>query len=258
MYEAMNEFFTCKSLTEEQEQEIVGFYAKTLKNIATHGRPHQQHAAHVVHHYADGARSLGLTEREIKHEMEKIKDRQKHETDDKKKNSPYAKPMKMIPKINKSVDYRKKYSIMEKANIVEGHAIWRGTPIVNYHVPLPCIGKHVVKNVDRTFTNLKAIRKDAHKQKNDYRIGLNRVQTTNNTNLWDMLRYKQIPCESLKNVLKEVYGAYTTHVKMQPLNDKAKYVAYSIHDFSTLFAKDDSDDEAGDDEQRVFSVQSRK
>lgn len=109
MYEVMNEFFNCKSLGADQEREIVGFYAKTLKHIHTH-KPHQQHAAHVVHHYADGARSLGLTEKEIKQEIDKIREKQKCEKNEKKRNSPYANPMRMIPRMDKSIEYKKKYS----------------------------------------------------------------------------------------------------------------------------------------------------
>jgi len=242
MYEVMNEFFNSKSLAEEEEQAIVGFYAKTMKHIS-HTKPHQHHAAHVVHHYADGARSLGLTEKEIKKEIEKIKEKQQHETNAKKRNSPYAKPMQMIPRIPKSIEYKKKYDVMSRNNIKEGHLIWRGTPIVNYHVKLPRISV----NCDTTFENLKKIRKKASKENNNYRKGLSEVQTGNSRKLWSMLRYKHIPCERLQDVIKEVYGAYTTHVRMQPLGNKPRYVAYSVHDFKTVFPEltdsEDSDDE---------------
>ena len=73
------------------------------------------------------------------------------------------------------------------------------------------------------------------------------VQTGNSRKLWSMLRYKHIPCERLQDVIKEVYGAYTTHVRMQPLGNKPRYVAYSVHDFKTVFPEltdsEDSDDE---------------
>jgi len=247
MYEVMNEFFNSKFLGEEEEHQIVGFYAKTLKHVS-HGRPHQQHAAHVVHHYADGARSLGLTEKEIKQEIAKIKEKQKHETNAKKRNSPYAKPMQMIPRIPKSIEYKKKYDVMSRNNIKEGHLIWRGTPIVNYHVKLPRISV----DVEKSFENLKKIRKKAVKENNNYRVGLSEVQKVNSGKLWSMLRYKHIPCTRLKEVIKEVYGAYTTHVRMQPLEDKPKYVAYSVHDFKTVFPdltdSEDSDDDLTDPE----------
>merc|ERR1712159_622150 len=251
MYEVMNEFFNCKSLGADQEREIVGFYAKTLKHIHSH-KPHQQHAAHVVHHYADGARSLGLTEKEIKEEIDKIREKQKHEKNDKKRNSPYAKPMQMIPRIHKSIEYKKKYNVMSKNNIKEGHLIWRGTPIVNYQVKLPTIEV----NYSTTFENLKKIRKKSHAKNNQYRIGLSDVQKTNNKKLWSMLRYEHIPCERLKDVLKEVYGAYTTHVTMQPLDSKPRYVAYSIHDFKSVFP-DFSDSEDEDDEEQNTLEQKR-
>jgi len=242
MYEVMNEFFNCKSLGADQEREIVGFYAKTLKHIHTH-KPHQQHAAHVVHHYADGARSLGLTEKEIKQEIDKIREKQKCEKNEKKRNSPYANPMRMIPRMDKSIEYKKKYNVMSRNNTKEGHLIWRGTPIVNYKVNLP----RLEVNWSKTFENLKKIRHKAHDKNNQYRIGLSEVQKTNNKKLWSMLRYQHIPCERLKDVLTEVYGAYTTHVTMQPLDSKPRYVAYSIHDFKSVFPDlSDSDDEDGE------------
>lgn len=239
MYEVMNEFFNCKSLGADQEREIVGFYAKTLKHIHSH-KPHQQHAAHVVHHYADGARSLGLTEKEIKEEIDKIREKQRCEKNEKKRNSPYANPMRMIPRMDKSIEYKKKYNVMSRNNIKEGHLIWRGTPIVNYQVKLP----RLEVKCSKTFENLNKIRHKAHDKNNHYRIGLSDVQKTNNKKLWSMLRYQHIPCERLKDVLKEVYGAYTTHVTMQPLDSKPRYVAYSIHDFKSVFPDlSDSDDD---------------
>uniref|UniRef100_H2YYC4 Uncharacterized protein n=1 Tax=Ciona savignyi TaxID=51511 RepID=H2YYC4_CIOSA len=54
------------------------------------------HAAHVVHHYANGARSLGLTEKEIFNQIETIKQLAQNEGDDKKRNSPYAHPIQLI------------------------------------------------------------------------------------------------------------------------------------------------------------------
>jgi len=247
MYEVMNEFFNCKSLGADQEREIVGFYAKTLKHIHSH-KPHQQHAAHVVHHYADGARSLGLTEKEIKEEIDKIREKQRCEKNEKKRNSPYANPMRMIPRMDKSIEYKKKYNVMSRNNIKEGHLIWRGTPIVNYQVKLP----RLEVKCSKTFENLKKIRHKAHDKNNQYRIGLSDVQKTNNKKLWSMLRYQHIPCERLKDVLKEVYGAYTAHVTMQPLDSKPRYVAYSIHDFKSVFPDILSEDDSDDEEQNTL------
>merc|ERR1712159_525344 len=239
MYEVMNEFFNANSLSEEQEHEIVKYYAKLQKKATN--KQIQHHAAHVVHHYADGARSVGLTDKEIECQIQCIKEKQKHETNAMKRNSPYAKPMQMIPRIQQNKEYRKKYKIMSKNNAEETLAIWRGTPIVNYRVNLP----RITVQDEKTFENLKKIRSKVYKVNNDYRVQLSSVQRRNSENLWSNLRHKHIPNERLKDILKEVYGAYTTHVRLQPLNYKPKQIAYSVHDFAAVFS---SDDDSSDDD----------
>lgn len=239
MYEVMNEFFNSKSLSEEQEQEIVKFYAKTMNNIQHH-KTYTPHAAHVVHHYADGARSLGLTEKEISCQIEAIKEQNRVESNKQKKYSPYAKPMGMIPPIAKNDEYKKKYKVMAANNLKEACAIWRDKPIVNYKVQLPSI---TVKE-EKCAENLKLIRKRTGKVRNKYRIQLSEKQKINSEKIWESLRFKKIPNQRLKDIIEEVFDAYTTVTRMHPLNDKPKTVAYSIHDFAQMF-EDDSDDDSG-------------
>ena len=237
MYEVMNEFFNSKSLSEEQEEQIVGFYAKTMKTIHQ-DKKYTPHAAHVVHHYADGARSLGLTEKEIEHQIEAIKEQQRIETNEVKKHSPYAKPMAMIPAIPKNDKYRKKYKVMAANNEKEACAIWRDKPIVNYKVQLPSI---TVKE-EKCAENLQVIRNKTAKVKNLYRVHLSEVQKQNSEKIWASLRFKKIPNQRLQDIVEEVFSAYTTNVRMQPLQDKPNYIAYSVDDFENVF-QDDSDSE---------------
>ena len=203
MYEVMNEFFNSNALTAEQEEEIVGFYAKTMKTIHHH-KHHTPHAAHVVHHYADGARSLGLTEKEIEHQINAIKKQRRCEKNQQKKHSPYAKPMAMIPPIPKNDKYKKKYKVMSSNNRKEASAIWRDKPIVNYKVKLPSI---TVKE-EKCAENLKLIRKKTGKVKNNYRVKLSEVQADNTNKIWDSLRVKKIPNQRLQDMVEEVFSAY--------------------------------------------------
>uniref|UniRef100_H2YYC3 EF-hand domain-containing protein n=1 Tax=Ciona savignyi TaxID=51511 RepID=H2YYC3_CIOSA len=91
MYQVMSKFIKRSVLAESQRAEIVGYYTRKLRKVA---KKHiLMHAAHVVHHYANGARSLGLTEKEIFNQIETIKQLAQNEGDDKKRNSPYAHPI---------------------------------------------------------------------------------------------------------------------------------------------------------------------
>jgi len=236
MYEVMNEFFNSKSLSAEQEDQIVGFYAQTLKSVH-HDKKYTPHAAHVVHHYADGARSLGLTEKEIEHQIEAIKEQQRVETNQQKKHSPYAKPMAMIPAIPKNDKYRKKYKVMAASNEREACAIWRDKPIVNYQVQLPSI---TVKE-EKCAENLKLIRNKTAKVKNLYRVQLSEVQKNNSEKIWASLRFKKIPNQRLQDIVEEVFSAYTTNVRMQPLKDRPNYVAYTLDDYDNVFAEGDEE-----------------
>lgn len=202
-------------------------------NHFSHDKKYTPHAAHVVHHYADGARSLGLTEKEIQHQIDIINEQQKCETNEQKRNSPYAKPMAMIPPIAKTDEYKKKFTVMARNNEIENLAIWRDTPIINYHVDLPSI---TVKE-EICAENLKLIRKKTYSVKNDYRIKLSKVQKDNSDNLWSTLRYQNIPNERLKDILKCVYGAYTTNVRMQPL----KWSSTLTNNNPKVFSDIDSD-----------------
>lgn len=240
MYEVMNEFFNSKSLSEEQEEQIVSFYAKTMNNMHHH-KTYTPHAAHVVHHYADGARSLGLTEKEISCQIEAIKEQQRVETNKQKKYSPYANPMAMIPPIAKNDEYKKKYKVMAANNQKEACAIWRDKPIVNYKVQLPSI---TVKE-EKCAENLKLIRKRTGKVRNKYRIKLSEQQKEFSTQIWDSLRFRKIPNQRLQDIIEEVFEAYTKVTRMQPLKDKPKTVAYSLHDFASIFNENDSDDDSG-------------
>lgn len=48
----MSEFISKSCLKENQRNEIVGYYTRKFKKVAK--KHNLIHAAHVVHHYADG------------------------------------------------------------------------------------------------------------------------------------------------------------------------------------------------------------
>jgi hypothetical protein len=252
MYEVMNKFFNSTGLGKHKKEKILDFYKTTMKHFTNN--PKNQHAAHVVHHYADGARSLGLTEKEIKKQIDLIKENRRHEKNTQKKNSPYAKPMNLIPKIDKNTSYKKTYNEMIKSYKRERSHIWKGECIVNYRVDLPKIERPNEQKIKKKFQeyenmdNLNAIRRKTRKVYNEYRVKLSNQQTANNDNLWKTLRCQQITQHNkrLRDILKEVYGAYTKHVVLQPLSSKKRHVAYKLHDFSELFSDfSDTDDEQG-------------
>lgn len=128
---------------------------------------------------------------------------------------------------------------MASSNQKEACAIWRDKPIVNYKVQLPSI---TVKE-EKCAENLKLIRNKTAKVKNLYRIHLSEVQKENSEKIWDSLRFKKIPNQRLKDIVEEVFSAYTTNVRMKPLKDKPNYIAYSVNDFAGIFDGNDSDDD---------------
>merc|ERR1712025_336537 len=137
--------------------------------------------------------------------------------------------------------YKKKYKVMASNNQKEACAIWRDKPIVNYKVQLPSI---TVKE-EKCAENLKRIRNKTAKVKNLYRVHLSEVQKANSEKIWASLRFKKIPNQRLKDIVEEVFSAYTTNVRMQPLQDKPNYIAYSVDDFENVFQNDSDSEGSG-------------
>lgn len=194
MYEVLSKFLSRSILEDPQRTEIVNYFTKKLRKVA---QKHPFiHAAHVVHHYADGARSLGLTEKEIFNQIETIKQNVLKEGDEKKKNSPYALPIQLILTPTDA----------NKSSKTQGKQPGWNTPRANnYQVKLPRIK---VKE-SKTFENVRNIRKKVETVKDDYYWNLSKAQHKNFNRLWTNLHVSNIPTNRLRTMMEGVYSAYT-------------------------------------------------
>nr|XP_039254021.1 spermatogenesis-associated protein 21-like [Styela clava] len=194
MYEVMSQFISRSCLKENQRNEIVGYYTRKLKTAAK--KHNLMHAAHVVHHYANGARSLGLTEKEIFNQIENIKKMAENEGDEKKKNSPYAHPIQLIltpTGTQKTNQGRRK------------QPGWCPSQIVNYGVKLPRINVKEPKTCDRIHD----IRMKVQNVKEGYYWDLSKAQHKNFNEVWKNLHVPNISSNRLQTMMKEIYGTYT-------------------------------------------------
>jgi len=194
MYEVLSKFLRKSVLEESQRMELVNYFSKKLRKVA---QKHPLiHAAHVVHHYADGARSLGLTEKEIFNQIETIKQQVLKEGDEKKKNSPYAHPIQLILTPTDE----------NKSSKTQGKQPGWNTPRVNsYQVKLP----RIKVNESKTFENVHNIRKKVETVKDDYYWNLSKAQHKNFNQLWKELHVSNIPTNRLRTMMEGVYSAYT-------------------------------------------------
>ena len=87
LFDALTEFMKKSAL--KAADEIVGYYAKKYKKVVK--TYNMNKGAHVVGHYADGARLIGLTEKQIYRELKRLRMYSNLTKDE--KNSPYAQPL---------------------------------------------------------------------------------------------------------------------------------------------------------------------
>nr|XP_002129913.1 uncharacterized protein LOC100186906 isoform X1 [Ciona intestinalis] len=90
LFDALTEFMKKSALKEAHE--IVGYYAKKYKKVVKSYNANK--GAHVVGHYADGARLIGLTEKQIVQQLKKLQLCQNFENKGEKE-SPYAQPLQL-------------------------------------------------------------------------------------------------------------------------------------------------------------------
>nr|XP_002128846.1 spermatogenesis-associated protein 21-like [Ciona intestinalis] len=194
MYQVMSKFIKRSELSESQRMEIVGYYTRKLRKAA---KKHiLMHAAHVVHHYANGARSLGLTEKEIFNQIETIKQLAQNEGDEKKKNSPYAHPIQLIlTPISITKSNRNKLT----------QPGWNTPQISAYGVRLPRINV----SESKTFENVHDIRKKVETVKEDYYWDLSKAQRKNFNSLLKDLHIRNIPTNRLQTMMKGIFDVYT-------------------------------------------------
>jgi len=90
LFDALTEFMKKSALKDAHE--IVGYYEKKYKKVVKSYNSNK--GAHVVGHYADGARLIGLTEKQLVRQLKKLTKCQnfKNKGD---KNSPYAQPLQL-------------------------------------------------------------------------------------------------------------------------------------------------------------------
>ena len=69
LFDALTEFLKKQAL--KGANEIIGYYSKKYKTVHHHGTG--QKGAHVVGHYADVARLVGLTENELYTQLKELK-----------------------------------------------------------------------------------------------------------------------------------------------------------------------------------------
>lgn len=94
----------------KQADEIVGYYSKKYKKVVK--TYNMNKGAHVVGHYADGARLIGLTEKQIYRELKRLKEYSNLTTDE--QNSPYAQPLHLA--LLKTANKRKKIRRPKRVN----------------------------------------------------------------------------------------------------------------------------------------------
>lgn len=87
LFDALTEFMKKSAL--KAADEIVGYYAKKYKKVVK--TYNMNKGAHVVGHYADGARLIGLTEKQIYRELKRLRMYSNFTKDE--RNSPYAQPL---------------------------------------------------------------------------------------------------------------------------------------------------------------------
>jgi hypothetical protein len=194
MYQVLSKFLKKSVLEEPQRMELVNYFSRKLRKVAQ--KHHLIHAAHVVHHYADGARSLGLTEKEIFNQIEAIKEQAMNEGDEKKKNSPYAHPIQLI--LTPTDANRSAKTHLKQPG-------WNTPRVNSYGVKLPRI--NVVES--KTFENVQEIRKKVDTVKDDYYWSLSKAQHKNFNQLWKELHVSKISTSRLKTMMEGVYSAYT-------------------------------------------------
>ncbi|XP_076821552.1 uncharacterized protein LOC143468310 [Clavelina lepadiformis] len=90
LFDAVTEFVKKSALKDAHE--IVGYYAKKYKKVVTPNTANK--GAHVVGHYANGARLLGLSQRQFIQQMKKLLQGQTFENKQ-ERDSPYAQPLQM-------------------------------------------------------------------------------------------------------------------------------------------------------------------
>nr|XP_039253371.1 uncharacterized protein LOC120330477 [Styela clava] len=88
LFDALTEFMKKSALKDAHE--IVGYYAKTYKKVVKSYNKNK--GAHVVGHYADGARLIGLTEKQLVMQLKQLTLSQNYGNDS-EKCSPYAQPL---------------------------------------------------------------------------------------------------------------------------------------------------------------------
>jgi hypothetical protein len=115
LFDALTEFMKKSAL--KAADEIVGYYAKKYKKVV---KAHNMNkGAHVVGHYADGARLIGLTEKQIYRELKRLRMYSNLTKDE--KNSPYAQPlnlsfMKTQPRTKRSIRPPKRVNSARSCN----------------------------------------------------------------------------------------------------------------------------------------------
>ena len=88
MFDALIEFMKKQAL--RNDDEIVRYYAKKYRRVASKVKAANK-GAHVVGHYADGVRLIGLTDKQLLDKL-KILNKANNEIKDKsERSSPYAK-----------------------------------------------------------------------------------------------------------------------------------------------------------------------
>ena len=103
LFDALSEFMKKSAL--KAADEIVGYYSKKFRKVVKNYNMNK--GAHVVGHYADGARLIGLTEKQIYRELKRL--RMYSNLTDREKNSPYAQPLHLalLKSTNKTRKIRK-------------------------------------------------------------------------------------------------------------------------------------------------------
>merc|ERR1712071_673273 len=115
LFDALTEFMKKSAL--KAADEIVGYYAKKYKKVVK--TYNMNKGAHVVGHYADGARLIGLTEKQIYRELKRLRMYSNLTKDE--KNSPYAQPLhlsllKTQPRTKRSIRPPKRVNSARSCN----------------------------------------------------------------------------------------------------------------------------------------------